>query len=220
MISVIIPTLNEESTLAACLSATAAGRPHEIIVVDGGSEDGTVKIAKGFERVILLEAPKGRATQMNAAATRASGEVLLFCHADTLLPEGYKWAVETALGDHGVSLGAFRFRLPKDGFSYRIIEWGVSLRCRFPGYPYGDQAFFCRKADFDSVGGFAPPPALEDIDLVRKMRRRGRVVVLSQSALTSDRAWRKNGILNQSLMNYRKALRYFFVTAKENRGSR
>ncbi|MCZ7582156.1 MAG: TIGR04283 family arsenosugar biosynthesis glycosyltransferase [Deltaproteobacteria bacterium] len=220
MLSVIVPALNEESCLKACLEAILRGGADEIVVVDGGSDDGSTNVARRYERVRTIGAPRGRALQMNAGAAASSGEFLLFCHADTVLPDGYADAVRQTLADNRVTLGAFRFRLAENRAAYRAIEFGVALRCALLGMPYGDQAFFCRRADFDRVGGFAPPPALEDICFVRAIKRFGTVRILPLPALTSDRAWRENGALRQTLRNYARALRHALAAAPPAGGTR
>ncbi|MBZ0271039.1 TIGR04283 family arsenosugar biosynthesis glycosyltransferase [bacterium] len=209
-IAAVIPALNEAGTIAECLRAILAETGVTAIVADGGSRDGTVEIAARFPNTIVITSAPGRARQMNAGAAAAQGEILVFCHADTILPKGWADAVRATLADPGVALGAFRFALPGRRAAYRVIEWGVALRCALFDLPYGDQALFVRAADLPA-GGFAPPPAMEDVEFVRAMRRRGGVALLPAPAVTSDRAWRRNGAIRRTLANWSAALRYRFL---------
>ncbi len=214
-LAVIVPTLDEEANLPACLDTAARGRPDELVVVDGGSRDATRDIAAA-RGARVIESERGRAAQMNAAARETASDMLLFCHADTILPDGYRTHVEKILGDARNSIGAFRFALPP-GAANRVIEFGVRLRCVAFAMPYGDQALFCRRADFLAVGGFAPPPALEDMALVLDLRRRGHLRIAPAPVQISDRAWRSRGYVALTLRYYAKALRYVAQRAAERR---
>lgn len=194
-ISVIIPALNEASNIESTLRSLAgADAADEVIVVDGGSTDGTPeKAAACGARVVFASA--GRANQMNAGAAQAKGSLLLFLHADSLVPGGYAEAVRTTLDDPAVSAGAFRFRTDAPGRGMRLVEWGTNVRSSVFGWPYGDQGLFLTKRLFEELGGFAPLPIMEDFDLVRRLRRRGRVMTVRLAAVTSARRWRQLGIL-------------------------
>ncbi|MCC6160067.1 MAG: TIGR04283 family arsenosugar biosynthesis glycosyltransferase [Deltaproteobacteria bacterium] len=204
-LAIIVPTLNEEAHLPACLDAASRERPDELVVVDGGSRDATCDVAR-THGVRVIETKPGRAAQMNEGAARTTSDLLLFCHADTMLPDGYRAHVERILGDASVSLGAFRFGLERRRAANRVIELGVALRCAVFGMPYGDQALFCRRADFLAVGGFAPPPALEDMALVLDLRRLGHLRMAPVSVRISDRAWKRHGYFALTLRHYGKAV--------------
>ncbi|MCB1152273.1 glycosyltransferase family 2 protein [bacterium] len=221
MIRVVVPTLNELTCLGPCLEAIVAGRPDEVVVVDGGSTDGTDTVARRYRVVArkryvnleVLDAPRGRASQMNAGARHrwSDGDagddvIFVFCHADTILPEGWTEHVRAVMADPKTTVGAFEFRLPGASPAYRLVEQGVALRGRFLNGPYGDQALFCRKADFDVVGPFPEPPVLEDIGLVRALKSRGRCVIVDAPVLVNDRAWRENGVFRQTWRNWSRAL--------------
>ena len=193
-VSVIIPTLNEAANIESTLRSLAQEDPaDEVIVVDGGSTDGTPeKAAACGARVVAASA--GRASQMNAGAAEATGSILLFLHADTRVPGGFAEAVRATLDDPAVSAGAFRFRTDAPGRAMRLVEWGTNVRSSLFGWPYGDQGLFVKKRVFEELGGFAPLPIMEDLDLVGRLRRRGRVMTVRLAAVTSARRWRQLGI--------------------------
>lgn len=199
-VSVIVPALNEGAGIAACLESARQGSPHELIVVDGGSADDTVEIAKTAGATVLLSRP-GRARQMNAGAARASGSVLLFLHADTVLPGGWACQVAAGLGRAGVTAGAFRFGLTEDFPGRRLVEWATNLRCRWFQMPYGDQGLFLRRSVFEELGGYRELPILEDYVLVTALRRRGRIELLPDAIRTSGRRWRRMGFVRTTVLN-------------------
>jgi len=207
-ISVVIPTLNEQSRIGRALSCTALAGV-ERIVVDGGSTDGTPEAARalGAERVIA-SAP-GRARQMETGRREASGAVVVFLHADTSLEPGWKESLERAFADPTTAGGAFRLRFEGAGWRLRVIELGAALRARLAGLPYGDQALFVRRRILKEAGGIAPVPIFEDLDLVRLIRRNGRLVLLPERALTSPRRYAANGALLQVLRNQVALASYF-----------
>jgi len=203
MISVIIPALNEEKTLKATIdSAKAEGV--EIVVSDGGSKDATLAIAEK-QADLTLSSACGRGEQMNAGAAAAGGDALLFLHADTLLPEGWVEEVVEILKDGRVSCGAFRFALPEKSAAFGLVSALVNLRSKWLNLPYGDQALFMRRERFEEAGGFRALPIMEDVDLVRRLGKKGQVVISCKAAVTSSRRWRKEGwfwttIRNQLLL--------------------
>ncbi len=208
MVSIIIPVLNEASTIETTLrSVSSLQGDHEVIVVDGGSSDATAAIAGSYARV--LSCPKGRSRQMNTGARGARGDVLLFLHADTKLPRGAVAAIEESLADPAVMGGRFRLRLDQPGWPYRVIARGVNTRDRlFRGFT-GDQAIFIRTGVFKELGGYSDMPLLEDLDLAGRMCRAGKVVRLPLYAVTSARRWQKNGLIRTVLLMW--ALRLLFV---------
>lgn len=198
--AVVIPTLNEESTLPATLEALCHDGPEELIVVDGGSRDATIDVARRHGARVI-SSPPGRARQMNAGAAVASAARLLFLHADTLPPANWRQVVERALSRPDVVAGAFRFGLRDPVPGRRLVEGLVRARCRWLGTPYGDQGLFLRRDLFEAVGGFPPWPILEDLETVRRLRRLGRVVVVPATARTSGRRWRKLGLARTMCRN-------------------
>ncbi|MBE9537245.1 MAG: TIGR04283 family arsenosugar biosynthesis glycosyltransferase [Proteobacteria bacterium] len=199
MISVIIPTLNEEKTLQATIDSARA-EAVEIIVSDGGSEDATLEIAEK-QADMVISAASGRGEQMNVGAAAARGEALLFLHADTLLPEGWVEEVVEILKDGRVSCGAFRFALPEKSAALGFISAMVNLRSKWLNMPYGDQAIFMRRKDFEALGGFKAFPIMEDVELVRRLRKKGRLKITNRAVVTSARRWRKEGWLWTTLRN-------------------
>ena len=206
-VSVIVPARNEEAALPATLAAAAAGAPHEIIVVDGGSTDRTAEVARAHD-ALCLSAPPGRARQINAGAAVATGEFLLFLHADTLLPPDYPALVRSTLAPPGVAGGAFAFAIAGEFPGRRLIERGTNLRARPGQLPYGDQGLFISRAMFDRVGGFPDQPIMEDYAWVRRLQRLGRVAIAPAAAVTSGRRWQRRGAVGTTLLNQLIVLGY------------
>ncbi len=207
-LAVILPTLNEAAYLAETLAHVMRGQPQEIVVADGGSTDDTVAVARRAGATVL-SVPRGRARQMNAAAAAVQSELLLFLHADTLLPENYIDIVRRTLRSPAVAAGAFQFALRESIAERRGIEALVRLRCRFWGLPFGDQGLFVRRDLFQALGGFMDRPLLEDVDLVRRLRRWGRIVIRPEAAPTSARRWQQLGVLRTFLLNHVIMLGYY-----------
>ena len=207
-ISIIIPTLNEEAVLAATLDRVRQPGICEILVVDGGSTDSTSAVAAGYaDRV--LSAPRGRATQMNAGAVHAGGDILLFLHADTLVPDGFASAVITACSQAGVIGGRFDVELRPSTPLIRLTGALINQRSRLTRISTGDQAIFIRHAIFDRIGGYADIPLMEDIDLSRRMKRAGRIACLRQRVTTSARRWQKDGVVRTILLMWSLRALYF-----------
>ncbi len=206
--SVIIPVLNEATAIAATLEhVLALEGDYEIIVVDGGSTDETVAIASRYARV--LSSQRGRAWQMNLGAEEAKGDVLIFLHADTLLPREATPAIHCALADPSVVGGRFKVRLNHPGWMYRVIGFSINLRDRlFAGFT-GDQAIFVRADVFHALGGYRELPLMEDLDFGRRMARSGKVARIPFYVITSARRWQKNGVLRTILLMW--LLRLLFV---------
>lgn len=199
-VSIIIPTLNEATCIAATIASMRRQGPAEIIVVDGGSSDGTRELASGAD--LVLAAPLGRARQMNAGADAARGRHLLFWHADCALEEGGLAALERALERGSVSAGCFSMQVRSHGLLYRVIDGCASARVRLCGIVYGDQGLFVRRDDFFAQRGFPSVRFLEDVLFSQRMRRLGRVIVLPQRVYVSPRRWQKVGIVRQTLRNW------------------
>ncbi len=199
ILSVIIPTLNEAHGIARIIDSVR--RPGvEVIVADGGSTDGTRRIAAEHGARVALT-PAGRGPQLNAGAALARADRLLFLHADTVLPFGYVDAVLRVLADQRVAIGAFRFKVDRPGWLLRAVEVAVRLRCALFRTPYGDQALFTRTGTFRMLGGYAGIPLMEDLDLVRRARVLGDICVVAEPATISSRRWVAAGVIRTTAIN-------------------
>lgn len=208
LLSIIIPTLNEEPTLYTTLKQVNKARSIETIVVDGGSRDNTCAIARRVGARVLKETG-GRSAQQNKGAAQSKGELLLFLHADTLLPNGYDRMIRTALASPKTVAGAFRFKTDDPGRQLKVVELFANLRSSWLKLPYGDQALFMEKRIFNKMGGFAPVSIMEDFELVLRLRRRGGLVILNHPAVTSARRWQKLGVLRTGIINQLMILGFF-----------
>jgi rSAM/selenodomain-associated transferase 2/rSAM/selenodomain-associated transferase 1 len=207
-ISVIIPTLNESSVIEEAMTTILKCKQVEIIVVDGGSRDNTIELAKSYGATVLSTAPS-KAGQMNAGAAHASGDVLLFLHADTRLPKKFDEKVLTAVTRKGFSAGAFTLAIDKDSPCMRFIERVANWRARFFQMPYGDQALFVSRNFFNDVGGFPEIPIMEDFELIRNLKRKGRIIILPESVRTSPRRWQNIGIIKAWFLNQMIIIGYY-----------
>jgi len=215
-LSIVVPALNEAARIDACLRALAALRDRgvEVIVVDGGSTDGTVATAEPLaDRV--LQAPRGRARQMNAGAAQARAETLLFLHADTQLPDDALHAIETALLDAHTHWGRFDVRIEGRPRLLKLVAWTMNLRSRWGGIATGDQAIFVRRKMFVRIGGFPNQPLMEDIELSRRLRVLAHPVCLRQCVTTSGRRWERDGVLRTIALMWRLRWLYWIGTPPE-----
>lgn len=198
--SVVIPVLQDAALVADAVDSANHGGAHEVIVVDGGSTDGTPRVAREAGARTLVSAP-GRATQMNAGAALAEGEVLCFLHADTVLPDGFSGLVSSALADPSRVAAAFDFRVPEGGWRHGVINAVGGARWRLTRLPYGDQAVCVRRSVFEALGGFPEMPTMEDYELGRRLKRYGEIGRIPRPALTSSRAWDDHGLLGSTAVN-------------------
>ena len=196
-ISVVIPALDEQGRIGAAVHSVRA-EAAEVLVVDGGSRDHTCAEAEAAgARVVKFSG--GRGPQLAFGARQASGDWLLFLHADTRLEPG--WAAAMRGLDTRVVGGAYRFAVDSPRPAFRVIEAGVALRCRLLRLPYGDQALFARREAYHAAGGFPPLPLMEDVVFVRRLRRVGRLAFPETRAFTSARRWERRGIAATTLAN-------------------
>ncbi len=197
-ISIIIPTLNEVRNIPALKLLTP--QVAEVIVVDGGSSDATVQLATGLE-ISVLHTDKGRGAQLNLGASVATSQVLLFLHADTMLPPAFPELVTGCLAEEKTILGSFSLRIQQASLLLRTICAGANLRSRFLQLPYGDQSLFIRKTDFEKIGRFPETPIMEDYIFVKLAKKHGKVQTLPQTVSTSARRWQKIGPIRTTFIN-------------------
>lgn len=194
MISIIVPVLDEVRALPAALDSVFGQKgDYEIIVVDGGSMDGTRQLAESYPRVTCVSSDTGRAVQMNAGARLASGEWLLFLHADTRLPDGALERLNGLERDPKTLAGGFRHRFSENRWALRLISWLNNKRCRRTRVFYGDQAPFVRRKLFEELGGYPEEPSLEDVLFAEKLKCVTRPVLLEQAAVTDSRRFTEQG---------------------------
>jgi rSAM/selenodomain-associated transferase 2 len=198
-IAIVVPTLDEE-VAASRLLAEAARHGDELVVSDGGSRDRTVEIAREVGARVVAGAP-GRGGQLNRGAAAAGGDVLVFLHADTRLPEGAAEAIRAAVGGGAVG-GGFRVRFDDAGMLYRFGAGVANLRARWTRLPLGDHAQFVTRAAFEQLGGFAEWPILEDVDFMRRLRCVGRIAVLDPPVVTSARRFHTSGPIRTVARNW------------------
>jgi rSAM/selenodomain-associated transferase 2 len=199
-LSIIIPALNEAKNIKATFRSTDSDDCVEIVIVDGGSEDNTVEIARNAGAKVVLS-PPGRARQLNRGAAEAKGEVYLFLHGDTRLPDGYARFVRETMARDDIVAGAFRLAIDSPQKRLKLVAGAANLRSRFMRFPYGDQAIFLRADLFRELGGFPELPVMEDFCLVQSLRRQGRIHILDQQVVTSARRWLRLGVFRTTLIN-------------------
>nr|WP_256387479.1 TIGR04283 family arsenosugar biosynthesis glycosyltransferase [Chroococcidiopsis sp. TS-821] len=207
-----MPVVNEATNLPQTLASIQPDRALEIIVVDGGSSDRTLEIAHSFGVKVLSAPVANRAVQMNLGALSATGDILLFLHADTRLPKGFDTLIHQALNTpkhhKQVIAGAFALHIDAALLSLRIIERGVNWRSRWLQMPYGDQAIFMKSVTFHQIGGFPQLPIMEDFELMRQLRRQGRIAIISVPAIVSARRWLRLGVWQTTIINQLAIISY------------
>ena len=210
-LSIIIPCLNEEKVIAKVLTSLQYLRlsQHEIILVDAGSGDKTIEIARDWvDHIVISE--KGRALQQNLGAKKATGNYLLFLHADTFLPVGFIHQIEQLELSSQYDWGRFDIQLSGYHPGLRLIEYMINLRSRLTSIATGDQAIFVRKKVFQQIGGFANLSLMEDIDLSTRLKKISKPYCSTLKVKTSSRRWEKNGLLKTVLLMWWYRLQFFF----------
>jgi rSAM/selenodomain-associated transferase 2 len=199
-LSVIVPALNESENIAKAIQSAHLAGADEVIVVDGGSGDDTLRLAEDAGGSCFQSAP-GRARQLRLGVEKSRGDVLVFLHADNWFAAN-SFSPLQGEGKTKYHCGAFRQQIDSPRNIYRWLEWGNELRVKWRGMPYGDQAIFVTRPLYDSVGGFPDVPLMEDVMLMRKLRRVAKVQLLDGPLHVSSRRWQKHGPLQQTLRNW------------------
>ena len=200
-VSIIVPTLNEELVLEKTLTQFQQLSPHELIVSDGGSDDDTRNIAGRFSHRVITGSA-GRALQMNVGADEATGDILLFLHADSRIePESYRKMLQCMQNPKWIG-GAFTLCIESGKWSLKLIALLANIRSKYFGLAYGDQGFFVRKEVFNDMNGFSPIPICEDLDFYYRLRKKGSVILLKEKAHTSPRRWINEGIFFTTARNF------------------
>jgi len=216
-LSVVMPALNESAGIQAALQALAplAARGAQLLVADGGSQDATAGLAQAGGAQVI-DAPRGRALQMNAGARQATGNLLLFLHADTRLPPDADRLIEQALASGPQVWGRFDVRIEGQPRMLRVIAAFMNRRSRWTGIATGDQALFMTRAAFDAVGGFPVQPLMEDIEMSARLLKLSRPACLRQRVVTSGRRWEMHGVWRTVLLMWRLRLAYWRGAAPEH----
>ncbi|QPJ62868.1 MAG: glycosyltransferase family 2 protein [Candidatus Nitronauta litoralis] len=199
-VSVIIPTLNEESSLSSTLDHLVSLEPDEIIISDGGSTDNTRKIAHRYP-IHWVEGPPGRGCQMNSGAQKAQGDILLFLHADTILDRAGYCKMKSIMSEGTLVGGAYSLNISSPQKSLRLISHFANFRARTFNMAYGDQAIFVTVETFNKLNGFQPLPICEDLDFYKRLKSQGKVSILRHKANTSSRRWDYDGVFFCTLRN-------------------
>lgn len=209
-ISIIIPIFNEAVQIQKNIAKLTRETDIEIIIVDGGSYDESVALAKELDVKVIISPQPGRANQMNYGAAKATGDILLFLHIDTQLPIRYSKIIRQTLSSPQTIAGAFELTIDSPQKSLRFIEKMVNLRSHFLSLPYGDQGIFLKTSVFQEIGGFANLPIMEDFELVQRLKQKGKIAIAPAKVITSARRWQKLGVVKTTLINQLIILGYHF----------
>ncbi len=216
-ISVIIPTLNEETNIEP-LADQLCGNVSEIIIVDGGSTDDTLSKAKKLG-LRTIQSAAGRGIQFNQGVAASRGKILVFLHADTRLPTSFSADIVNLLNSSCDIVGAFSLAVEKSTFFLRCVVCIANLRSTYLRLPYGDQCFFLTREHFDALGGFPQVEVMEDYIFIRKAKKRGQIVTLKKTVLTSARRWQRLGVFRTTIMNQLMIIGYRFGISPKNLAS-
>jgi len=207
-IAIIIPVFNEAENLPKLLRMLSSLDADEIVLVDGGSQDDS-QILLGRSPFRWLQSDKGRAAQMNAGADVCESNTILFLHADTVVDNSAIVSIRDAMTDHKVVGGRFDLKLSGAHFALRLIEWMINLRSRLTKISTGDQAMFVRQSVFEELGGFSNQPLMEDIELSRRLKQKGKVACLREKITTSSRRWEQFGLIKTTILMWKLRFLYW-----------
>ncbi|MFQ5597218.1 MAG: TIGR04283 family arsenosugar biosynthesis glycosyltransferase [Nitrospiria bacterium] len=215
-ISLVVPIRNESPTLESFFAHLDPIPFHEVICVDGGSRDATEHILRKWASPpqlktcrVIATAPRGRGRQMNTGAKHATGDILLFLHADSRLPAAPLDRIRQALQQPDIVGGAFRLSIDSPHLFLRFVSWMANIRSCLMKLPYGDQGYFVRKHTFEAMGGYREISLMEDVDFFRRLKGMGRIVLLNEAVCTSARRWKRHGYLRTSFRNLLILSAYF-----------
>jgi rSAM/selenodomain-associated transferase 2 len=211
-IYIIIPVLNEEKNIENTLTAILRHQDSEvmeIIVVDGGSQDQTVVKSQTMGVKVIISPHTGRATQMNLGAEKATGDILLFLHGDTIIPDNFPKIMTEILAEDAIIAGAFLLQIDSQQLSLKLIEKMANLRAKMLALPYGDQGIFLSKNIFQEMGGFKNMAIMEDFDLIQRLKKRGKIKIASLAVTTSCRRWQNLGVCKTTLINQLVIIGYY-----------
>jgi rSAM/selenodomain-associated transferase 2 len=208
-ISVIIPVINEEKNLIKLFSNLAQKPEIEFIFVDGGSKDNTINLIKKAGFKVILSPILRRSYQMNLGAKKAQGKILLFLHGDTILPDDYDKVIINTVQKNNFITGAFKLKIDNQKPIFRLIETLVNWRSQYLSFPYGDQGIFIKKQVFESIKGYQDLAIMEDFELIKRIKKLGKIYIANASVITSARRWKKVGIVKTTLINQLIILGYY-----------
>ncbi|BAQ66645.1 TIGR04283 family arsenosugar biosynthesis glycosyltransferase [Geminocystis sp. NIES-3709] len=214
-ISIIIPVINEEKNLIKILPNLENNSEIEFIFVDGGSQDNTVKLIKNEGFKVILSPILRRSYQMNLGAKNAQGEILLFLHGDTILPSKYQETIIKTVQQKNFILGAFQLNIDSNKPIFRFLEMIVNARSKYLSLPYGDQGIFLKKELFDKIRGYKDIPIMEDFELIKRLKNKGKIYITDSAVTTSSRRWNKLGIIKTTLINQLIIIGYYLQIKPE-----
>lgn len=214
-LSVIIPVINEEKNLIKILPNLEKKADIEFIFVDGGSHDNTIQLIKKAGFKVILSPILRRSYQMNLGAEYSQGEILLFLHGDTLLPQNYHQIINDLVNKKDFILGAFVLNIDSKKYIFRLLEILINARSKYLSLPYGDQGIFLKKEVFEQLGRYKDIPLMEDFALVKKAQKQGKIYLSKSAVITSSRRWDKLGIMKTTLINQLIIMGYYLKFSPE-----